>query len=120
MPGGVRTTQQRERDRNVGVAINEAAIVVAQPDEAAQLDIGRRGWPISDGGDLARVHRHASTRDSMTQEAQLLTAEGALGSLDVELLLPQYGEHLPHVAKMLSQRRAIAQEVIHVHHHRQM
>ena len=37
----------------------------------------------------------------MAKEAQLRAAEGALGGLDVELLLPQDGEDLPDVAEML-------------------
>jgi hypothetical protein len=36
---------------------------------------------IPDGGDLARVHRHACGRDPVTQEAQLFAAEYALGGL---------------------------------------
>ena len=39
----------------------------------------------------------------MPQESQLLAAEGALGGLDIELLLPQDGQDLPYVAEMLLQ-----------------
>ena len=35
VPRGVRTTQARERGRDVGVALDKAAVVVAQPDELA-------------------------------------------------------------------------------------
>ena len=101
MPGGMRATQPCQRGGNVSVAVDEAAVVVAQSHEAAQLDVGRRGRPIPHGRDLARVHCHPRGRDPMAQEAQLRAAEGALRSLDVELLLPQDGEDLPDVAEML-------------------
>ncbi len=45
----------------------------------------------------------------MPQEAQLLAAEGALGGLDVELLLPQNGQDLPDVADVLLEGGAVAE-----------
>ena len=59
-------SQPRERGRDVGVAVYEAAVVNAQPPlpgESAQLGIERWGQPmIPDGSDLAGVDRHARAR----------------------------------------------------------
>ena len=113
VPGCVRTTQPGEWGRDSGVAIDEAAVVVAQPDKLAQLDIGWWSLLFPDGCYLMRVHRHPSALDVITQKPQFLAAEGALGGLDVELLLPQDGQNLPDVADMLFQRGTV-----HVHHNR--
>ena len=58
--------------------------------------------------DLARVRCHSRCRDPMAKEAQLRAAEGALGGLDRELLLPQDGEDPSDVAEMFLQRRTVA------------
>ena len=54
----------------------------------------------------------------MAEEAQLASTELALGSLDKELLLPEYGEDFTHVTQVLFQGRAVTQQVVHVHYHR--
>ncbi len=56
----------------------------------------------------------------MTQETQLLVAEGALGGLDVDLLPPKDGQDLSDATDMLLQRGAKAEEVVHIHDHRSM
>ena len=56
----------------------------------------------------------------MAQEAQLLATQRALGGLDIKLLLTQDRKYLPDIRKMLLQGRAVAEEVVHIDHHRPM
>ena len=61
--GGLRATQPCKWGGNVSVAVDEVVVVVAQPHEAAQLDIGWRDRPISHGRDLAQVRCHPRCRE---------------------------------------------------------
>ena len=56
----------------------------------------------------------------MTQKALFTAAKGTFGRLDVEFLLAKAPEHLPNILEMLLQGRAIAEEVVHIDHHRTM
>ena len=98
MPGGVQASQPCQRGGNVSVAVDEAAVVVAQSHEAAQLDVAWWGRPIPHGRDLARVHCQPRCPDPMAQEAQLRAAEGAIVGLDVERLDISADSSSPHGA----------------------
>ncbi len=67
---------------------------------------------------FARVYSHSRRGDPVSEEAELLTAEGALGSLDVEPLLPEDREDLADILQVLLERRAVAEHIVHIHHHR--
>ena len=93
----MRAAQPGQRGGDVSLAVDEAAEVGAQPHEAAQLDVLRRCRQVANGSHLARVHGHARRRYAVAQGTELLAAEGALGGLQEELLLPQDGENIPDV-----------------------
>ena len=90
-----------ERGCNVGISIHETSVVVAEPDEAAKVDVRGGGRPVTDCRYLARVNRHPHRRDPMAQKAQLSASEFALGGLDVQLFLTEDGQNLAHVPKVL-------------------
>ena len=103
-----------ERGCNVGVSIYETSVVVAEPDEAAKVDVkgGRR--LIKGCRYIARVDRHPRRRDLVAQEAQLSPPKFALGGFDVQLFLTEDGQNLAHVRKVLFESGAVTEKVVHV------
>jgi hypothetical protein len=120
LPRGEWAAQARERGGDVGILIDKATVVVAQPDEATQLRVGGGDRPVPHCRNLALVDRNASRGDAVPEEAKLTAAKFTLGGLDIEPLLPEDREDLADVLQMLFERRAVAEHVVHVHHYRAM
>ncbi len=89
-----RAAERRQRSRDLGVALHEAAVVVGPAREVSHLGARRRRRPPDDGLHLVRVHRHALFREAVAEEAELLPPEFALGALGEQLPAAEDLEHL--------------------------
>jgi hypothetical protein len=68
----VRAAQARKGGGDVGVLVDEAAAVIAQPDEATQLRVGGGDWPVAHGRNFkfARVHSHSRSGDPVSEDSE--------------------------------------------------
>ena len=82
VPWGVRAPLQCQWDSNISVAVDEAAVVVAQPHEVVQLDVGWRGRPIPHAatlrGSTATPTAEASSRRPGPQPGPAAWRKGLL------------------------------------------
>ncbi len=63
--------QAGQRRGDVCVTVYKPAIIIAKPDEAAQVDIGIWNGPIPDRFNLSRIECHPGRRDPMAKETQI-------------------------------------------------
>ena len=96
----MRTAQagQRRRDvRDVRVAVDEAAVVIAEADEAAEVGVGGRDRSVANRCDFAWVDSHTGHRHAMTEKPQLSAPKLTFGGLDEELFLAKDCQDLPDI-----------------------
>jgi hypothetical protein len=110
--------QAGQRRGNVCVTVDKPAIIVAKPNESAQLNVGSWDRPVPHRRNLARIDCHPGRRDPMAKEPKLAAPKLAFRGLDVELLLTEDGQDFANVLKMLFEGRAVTEEIVHIDHNR--
>jgi hypothetical protein len=97
---------------DVGIALDEPAIVVGKAQERAKLGYPCRWLPFSDGTHLRLVHPNSSLANNVAQEVHFLHGKAAFLPLDIELIVKKRLENLPQVLKVFGQPLAIHHDVI--------
>ena len=81
--------------------MDELPIVPRQAEEAAHRPRRSRLWPVMDGLYFGRIHGHARRGDGVPQVGNSVHAEGALGALDEEVMLPEQHEDDAEMAQVV-------------------
>ena len=101
LEGDILTRELIQRQRDVGVTLNEVSIVVCQSEERAELTYVRGLRIMSDGIDLIRIGANSATLYEVTEYLGFFHGEVTLFRLSLELRRLECRQYLHYLIDVL-------------------